>query len=773
MKVWALNFVCVATLLLAALRAEARVERVEVISRSDVLDGRAFGDAGAYEKIVGKVHFKVHPRDAANRLIVDLDKAPRDENGEVAFASDFYILRPKETARASGAVLLEVPNRGGKGILAVMHGGKGSRDPTTEEEFGDGFLMRRGVTVAWLGWQWDVREDANMLRLYAPVARERGGLAASEKKEQTSDGARGKRRDMAKAGAAGEREDARSNAERRTSNVERRAETETSNAQRSTSNVQVRGANPASDAEISRALASPAADDGQPITGLVRADFTVNERQEEHPLGHMISGSIGGTEYACSDPEDAANVLTVRDAPFAERQKIARGEWSFTDDRRHIRLTGGFEPGKIYELVYRAMNPAVAGLGFAAVRDFASYLKQEKNELAPATQRVHALGISQSGRFLRHFLLEGFNADEAGKRAIDGMFIHVAGAGLGSFNHRFAQPSRDAQPTSALFYPTDLFPFADAPQKEPETGKQAGLLDRAKADKVLPKIFHTNTSYEYWSRAGSLIHTSPDGKRDVAPVENARIYLLAGLQHFSRAFPPTPDTEPSLAAQHLPNPNPVRWFWRALFEAMDDWVRDGKAPPESRYPKIADGTLVRREALKWPEIPSGSTSTITSRSTSVTVPPQRVHDALRLDFGPQWKNRIITKQPPGVGKPFPALVPQVNEDGNEIAGVRLPQLEVPLATYTGWNLRDAKIGMPNERVSFLGSFFPLAKTKAEADAAGDRRAAIAERYPAREEYLAKFRDAASRLAGERFLLEEDVDALVARGGEEWDYVVGP
>ena len=693
-------------LFVVAMAAEARVERIEVSSRSDVLEAKAFGDAGAYEKIVGKVHFKVKPGDAANRLIVDLDNAPRDQNGQVAFAADFYLLRPKEAARSSGSVLLEIPNRGGKGILAIMQGGKGSRDPATEEEFGDGFLMRRGTIVAWLGWQWDVREGENMLRLYAPVARDRSGVAASEKKGKTP------------------------------------------NAQRSTSNVEL--------------------EEGKPITGLVRADFTVTERVDEHPLGHMISGNIGGTEYAAADPKDAANVLTVRDAPFAKRRTIARAEWQFTEDRRGIRLKGGFEPGKIYEVVYRAQDPVIAGLGFAAVRDFASYLKTAGNELAPAAERVYAAGISQSGRFLRHFLLEGFNADEAGQRAIDGMFIHVAGAGIGSFNHRFAQPSRDAQPTTALFYPTDLFPFTDAPQTEPETGKRAGLLDRAKAAKVAPKIFHTNTSYEYWSRAGSLIHTSADGKRDVLPAEDTRIYHLAGLQHFSRAFPPTPETEPSLAAQYLPNPNPVRWFWRALFVAMDDWVREGKEPPESIYPKIADGTLVRREALKWREIPS--TSTTTSRSTSV-APPERVHEALRLDFGPQWKIRIITKQPPGVGKPFPALMPQVDEDGNATAGVRLPQLVVPLATYTGWNLRDPKIGMPNERVSFLGSFFPLPKTKADAEAAGDSRKSIAERYPSREEYLRKFEEAAAELAAAGYLLEEDIEALVARGGEEWDYLV--
>ena len=564
-----------------------RVERVEVLSRSDVLEGKAFGEAGAYEKLSGKIHFAVKPEAAPNKLIVDLDKAPRNAAGEVEFAADFYILKPKEAARASGSVLLEIPNRGGKGLLAIMQGGKGSRDPATEEEFGDGFLMKRGVTVAWLGWQWDVREEAGLMRLYAPVARER----------ELVDSARTKK---------------------------------TSNVQRPTSNVELRR-------------------EEKPITGLVRVDFVVNEKTEEHPLGHFISGNIGGTEYFCSDTDDPANVLTVRDGPTEKRRTIPRKEWEFVGSTaakaepgpRTIRLNGGFEPGKIYEVVYRARDPAIAGLGFAAVRDFASYLKQEKNELTPA-QRVYAAGISQSGRFLRHFLFEGFNADEAGKQAIDGMFVHVAGAGMGSFNHRFAQPSRDAQPTTALFYPTDLFPFADTPQTDPETGQTAGLLDRAKAAGVLPKIFYTNTSYEYWSRAASLIHTSPDGKRDLPLMDNVRIYLLAGLQHFSAPFPPTRVNDRGLLAQHLPNANPVRWFWRAFFVAMDDWVRDGKAPPESRYPKLADKTLVKREEVKFPKI----------RGVDL---PERVHEALRLDFGPQWKKRIITKQPPGVGKPFPGF----------------------------------------------------------------------------------------------------------------------
>jgi hypothetical protein len=647
--------------------AEGRVERVEVFSRSDVLDGSPFGEAGAYEKVIGKVHFAVKPDDPHNRLIVDLDKAPQNANGEVEFAADVFILRPKDPARATGTALIEIPNRGGKGMLRVIQNGKSSLDPTTAEEFGDGFLMRRGVVVAWLGWQWDVRDEVGLMKLYAPIAQ-----GDENSKSQA----------------------------------------------------------PSSNSEAIR----------KPLTGLVRADFVVTEKTEEHPLGHLISGQIGGTEYYAWKPDDPANVLTVRDGPMEKRRVIPRSDWEFVGSvsaksepgPRTIRLKSGFEPGKIYEIVYLARDPAVAGLGFAAVRDFASYLKQAGNDAAPA-KRVYAMGISQCGRFLRHFLYEGFNVDEQGKQAID------------------------AQPTSALFYPTDVFPFADTPQKEPESGQTAGLLDRAKADGVLPRIFYTNTSYEYWSRAGSLIHTTPDGKRDVALMDTVRIYLLAGLQHFTVPFPPTPSSEPSLAARNLPNPNPVLYFWRALFVAMEDWVREGKAPPESRYPKLEDKTLVRREDVKFPKIPSTST---------MIGLPERVHQALRLDFGPQWKKRIITKQPPGIGKPFPVFVPQVDKDGNDLGGVRLPQLEVPLATYTGWNLREPETGMPNERVNFLGSWLPLPKTRSE----NDSRTSIAERYSSREEYLKKFTEVANKLVDERFLLKEDVDALVKRGSDEWDFV---
>src|SRR5262249_39182703 len=260
-------------------------------------------------------------------------------------------------------------------------------------------------------------------------------------------------------------------------------------------------------------------------------ELVVPAKSKDHPLGHLIQGRIGGSEYPVAQPQSEKNTLTVRDKPTGQRRPVARNLWSFAreiggkpvEDRRSIHFESGFEPGRIYELIYAVQDPVVVGLGLAAFRDFVSHLKYAK-DTPVRIARAEAVGISQSGRFLRHFLYQDFNADEEGRQVLDGVIAHVAGAGRGSFNHRFAQPSRDAQPTSSLFYPTDLFPFTDLPLKSPVRGAPPqGLLDAPKASGTMPKIFYTNTSYEYWSRASSLIHTSPDGKKDVEPPDNVRI----------------------------------------------------------------------------------------------------------------------------------------------------------------------------------------------------------------------------------------------------------
>src|SRR5258708_10572234 len=425
--------------------AEAHVARVEIVSRTDVQEGRAFGLAGAYERIIGKVYFAVDPANIHNRQIVDLDRAPRNAQGEAEFSADLYLYKPKDMNKGNGAVLFEVSNRGGRGILRLVDGGNSS---DANGEFGDGFLLREGYTMAWLGWQFDVAEDGQKLGLSAPVAHDPGG---------------------------------------------------------------------------------------KEIRGLARSDFTPSEKRDDMPLGHIMLGPSGGKSYAVNDPASAKNTLTVRDTPEGPRQSIPRSQWSFAhsvdgklvDDPHFIHLNGGFLPGKIYEVVYEAKEPVVVDVGLAAVRDFLSYLEYDPQAAAPV-RRAYAVGISQSGRFLRHFLYQDFNADEQGRQVMDGAIAHVAGAGRGSFNHRFAQPSRDAQPLSSIFFPTDLFPYTDLPEIDMETGETAGLLDAANRSHTAPKIFFTNTSYEHWGRAASLIHTSADGMTEATQVENARIYRLAG-----------------------------------------------------------------------------------------------------------------------------------------------------------------------------------------------------------------------------------------------------
>jgi hypothetical protein len=646
----------------------ARVTRVEIASRTDVLDAKPFGESGSYERITGRVYFAVPVANIHNQPIVDLANAVNLHDAEVEFSADFIAVRPKDAAKGNGTLLLENPNRGHSRILSLGDGG----DEDLAHSAGDGWLLRNGFTVVALGWQWDA-DGPGALRLYAPIAK----------------------------------------------------------------------------------------DHGKTITGLLRGDIMLPAKADEIPLGHVMVGSIGGSEYPVAQPGDPRNTLTVRDSREGKRTSIPRSEWQFaamidgklTPSSRSIHLNGGFEPGRIYEYVYAVADPVVAGLGFAAVRDFASYAKHAPDSVTLAS-RVLGEGISQNGRFLRNLLYQGFNADEEGRIALDGILAHVAGAGRGSFNYRFAQPSRDAQPTSAVFFPTDIFPFTDQPEVDPITREKGGLLDRALSEQVVPKIFFSHTSYEYWGRAASLIHTTADARRDATIGPNVRIYHFTGLQHFTGPFPPARG-ETWMFGQEPESPLPVRFFWRAMIANMDAWVRSGTAPPPSAYPTIAAHTLVPLRKLAFPRIPH-------------VALPSETNVAYRLDYGPNWRNGILAVQPPHVGKPFPVLVPQVDADGNELGGIHLPEISVPLATYTGWNLRDPSIGGASQRVAMTGSYIPFPRNAAERKQSGDPRHSITERYPDREAYVGQFERATDELIRQRWILPEDRAPLLQRGGEEWD-----
>lgn len=657
--------------------ALAEVVRLEVRDRSEVLHGRSFGAAGTYEKIHGRVFFEVDPSLEQNRIICDIDLAPRNRQGKVEFSSDFYLIRPTRPSKGNGTVLYEVCNRGRKGMLGMFNRATSSRELITPAEFGDALLLDHGFSLAWLGWQFDVPRVSNRLRLYAPVARQ----------------------------------------------------------------------------------------GSKPIRGLVRAEFVPETRVRSFPLSDRNMEPA----YPAIDLGGPDLKLTVRDLTDGPRQIVPRSRWRLAREENgkpvassgHVFMASGFEPGRIYELVYAAENPTLVGLGPAATRDFIAFLKyggsvREEGSargLGSSVRRAIGFGTSQSGRFLRTFLYYGFNQDEGRRRVFDGVLAHVAGASRGSFNHRFAQPSRDAHSFMNTFYPTVIYPFADLPLPDRERGLNEGVLDRSRRQESTPKIFYTNASYEYYGRAASLIHTSLDGARDVPLAADTRVYVFAGTQHGPAAFPPR-----KRSTANLPNPNDFRWPMRALLLALQAWLAEDRQPPPSRYPRISRGELVPLERMNFPRIPG------------VRL-PARMMQPYRLDYGRDFRTRgIVTLQPPRVGGAFKPLVLQVDRDGNELAGIRLPVIRVPLATYTGWNLRHPDIGSPAELYSMVGSFIPFPGTRRERLQAGDPRLSIAERHASREAYLERIRTEAARLARQGYLIGSDVPQVTRQAAELWDYL---
>ena len=486
----------------------------------------------------------------------------------------------------------------------------------------------------------------------------------------------------------------------------------------------------------------------EPIEGLVRSDVFVAEKVVSHSLGDR-----GHIAYPVADPEDPRNVLMVRYGMNGERQVIPREEWRFArmdgdrivEDPTSVLLGSGFEPGRIYDVVYVAEDPPLAGLGLAAIRDAISMLKYGASDALDVPEgsldRAIAFGSSQSGRLLRTWLYDGFNADEQGRRVFDGVVAHIAGAARGSFNVRFAQPSR--APGGAFEYPNRLFPFADAVQTDPITGSTDGLLSNMGPD-IMPLVFYTNSSTEYWRSVGALAHTTPDGKQDLPLPDNSRIYHFAGTQHGPAPFPP-----PSGSDGHLRNPNDYDWFLRSLLLRMDLWITDGAPAPPSRYATLEEGTLVSYEQLGFPNVPGVQVL-------------EEVSILSALDFGPDLASRgVITREPPGLGPAYPFLVPRVDESGNEIGGLRSPDIAVPLGTYTGW--------LPGNPVSGAGVYAPFARTRAEREAMGDTRPSIEERYEDRTQYLTLVEKAARALVEEGYLRGEDLSEILEAAGGRWEF----
>ena len=631
--------------------ASAEVTRVEIRTKSDLMGGRAFGAAGAYEVLTGTIAFGVDPANPHNRVIVDLDKAPRNAQGRVEFSSDLVIVKPKDTAKGNGVLFFDVVNRGNKSLLSVFSHATRATEFKTDAEVGDGYLLREGYTLVFVGWQFDIATGKGLVGFSAPIA----------------------------------------------------------------------------------------TDNGAPIKGWVRMPFITDKPAASFAYG----GGYNTATYLPVNVTDRSYRLTVREGIFAPARLIPRDDWDFArvdgttavPDPASVRLKGGFTPGLSYELAYETQNPPVAGLGMAAIRDAASAFRDGSNQVVTG-KLAYMYGASQTGRLIRQMIHQGFTIDESGRKAFDAAFIQTGAVGFGSFNERFAQPNELGPFTQTKF------PFLYRTTVDPVTGREDGL-GKLIPPGMEPKLFLVDSSSEYWDRGrvAAMRHTTMDGSADLADAPNVRAYQLAGTKHGAGSFPPS-----NGGGQFPENTNDYRWAQKGLLAALDAWARLGTEPPPSTHPNLTDGTLVAHKDFRFPALPG-------------VQQPTFVPGGYRADV-------------PAPYSAMPFLVPKVDADGNDAAGIRLPIVSVPLATLTGWNFRSPQIGAPSTLIAMAGSYIALPKTKADRERTKDPRLSITERYGSKAEYVKRVREAATKLADQRFVLREDIQPITDELAAQWDAVMG-
>ena len=655
--------------------------RLDITARRPFAGGQTFGAVGAYEQLDGRARFAVDPSHPDNAVIADLNLAPRNAAGGVEFTSDFRIIKPVDNDHGNGRLLLDVLNRGKELALKNINSAPDA-PPAADPHPGNGFLMRRGYSLVWCGWQHDVPDAPGLFRCAVPHA-----------------------------------------------------------------------VNP----------------DGAPVSGRIVVAF-----QPTFAAATQFLSDREHRPYPANHLESWDSVLTVQDYEDGPETVIPRANWAFArmvDGRRipdaaHITLDGGFAPGKVYRVLYETSAAPVVGLGLLATRDLAAWLRYAAadtagaaNPLAGAVGRAYAFGRSQSGRFLRQFLYLGLNRDESGRIVFDGMLPNVAGGKMGEFNVRFGQPSSLSNRSV-----NNLPPFLDAGPDGAD-----GILAAVTRRGIAPKIIYTNTSSEYWGGHGALAHLTPDGGSD-ATLSDAtlpdgiRSWLFAGTQHAPASLPIS-DTNPDTGARGVQPLNYVdyRPLLRAALHHLDRWVTHNEPPPDNRYPRFADGTLIN----------AADTADFFGALPGAVFPAQ-LKAVRQLDFGPD--RAVPTQIPPAVGDAYPCLVSALDADGNETGGVRLPAVAVPLATYAGWNVRHPTIGGAGQTLAaggtLTGSAIPFAPTRAARRAAGDPRPSIEERYASRAEYLERVREYAATLANAGYLLDEDIPTLTTQAAAVYDAIMG-
>ena len=511
-------------------------------------------------------------------------------------------------------------------------------------------------------------------------------------------------------------------------------------------------------------------ENSQPITGSVISEMAPLEQTLS--TRHIAPGSIGYKPVQANVPNAQ---LSVRNSNETQYTPVPRQQWRFgrpidatpdgvaLNDDTWITLDSGFEPGRVYRLVYQSRNPPIVGLGLASIRDALSFFRFAQTDStgnanplvendANLPEAVLVFGASQSGRVLNTMILHGLHVDESGRMAFDGAFIDTAGGGKGSFNFRFAQTSRHFGHDIGLDYPTDYFPFSSGTQTDRETQISGSLFDQARALNAVPRVFILNTSTEYWTRSASLVHTETDGSGDIELDPSARLYVIAGGQHVIG----TTDERGTLV--HCRNPLDHRPVLRALLSHLDAWVTLDRAPPPSQYPKIGADTLVPINVYNE-RFPGGA---FLRRPESQLMPP-------RLDHGARFESDGIADiVPPRRGPSYVTLVPSPDEDGIDVAGIRLPDIEAPLGTHTGWNPYSADTGAPDRLTTWFGGYIPFARTIPERQDLGDSRLAITERYISKADYLESFAAATLELAGKELILGIDINPMIEKAGVRFD-----
>ncbi len=489
---------------------------------------------------------------------------------------------------------------------------------------------------------------------------------------------------------------------------------------------------------------------GQEVTGQACVEMRPNLVESTRLLANRDH-----RPYPVADLNDPDAMLLVRDWEDGPDTVISRSQWHFSDPE-HITLASGFQPGKIYYVIYTGANPVVVGCGMLAVRDAAAWFRNPPGDFA-AYERIYGHGVSQCGRLLRHMVYLGLNVSEDGSPVFDGLLPHVAGGRMGEFNHRFAQPSCQSNPGFG-----HQFPFADNNLTDTLTEQTDGLLDWLRELNAVPKIIYTDSAAEYWRGDACLTHIDSNGAADLEPAPETRRYLFAGTQH----LPGAPDLmvgqgpdgstgmHPYNAVDYIP-------LLRAALFNLDRWVTDGVEPPSSQHPRLDDGTAVTQASYL---------------NAALSIPSRNQPDAARLwrvreiDVGADAA-RGIAAYPVVEGREYPHLVPAADADGNDLAGIRLPDLTVPVGTHTGWNLRHPDTGAPEQLMSMQGSSHWFPATAGQRAETADPRLSIEERYASRDDYSAQVKAAATKLAEAGYLLPEDVDLVVKSCLERYDCAI--